>query len=57
MSTSYTFRNLKSSINSQTHHTKNNWPNFDNTIEMRNEDRKEEDMKEFTRLVEKSENT
>jgi hypothetical protein len=56
MSIPYTFRNPKSSINSQTHCPKNNWLNY-NTIAMVDEDWEEEDMKEFTRSVEKSKKT
>ena len=47
--------NPESSIDSQNHNTKNNWPNFDNMIAMGNEEWNEEDIKEFTRLVEDSE--
>ena len=54
MSTPYTFTNLKSFINSQTHSTKSNWPNFDNTIAINCEDWGEEDIKEFAVLVENS---
>jgi hypothetical protein len=36
----YTFSKSKNkfSINSQTHYTKNNWPNFDNLIAMSDEE-------------------
>jgi len=54
MSTPYTFTTLTSFINSQTHTTKSNWPNFDNTIAVDGEDWGEEDIKEFAVLVENS---
>lgn len=50
-------KNLKSFINSRTHCIKNNWPSFDTTIAMSNEDWKEEEIKDFTRLVENYEKT
>jgi hypothetical protein len=54
-STPCTFRNPESSIDSQNHCTKNNWPNFDNMIAMDDEEWGEEDIREFTKLVENSE--
>jgi len=55
MSTPCTFRNPESSIDSQNHCTKNNWPNFDNMVAMGDEEWEQKDIKEFTRLVENSE--
>jgi len=54
-STACTFKNPESSIDSQNHCTKNNWPNFDNMVAMGDEEWEEEDIKEFNRLVENSE--
>ena len=54
-STPCTFRNPESSIDSQNHCTKNNWPNFDNMIAMDDEEWGEKDIREFTKLVENSE--
>jgi hypothetical protein len=48
---------LKVPLNSQTHYTKNNWSNFDNAITMDDKDWGEDDIKEFIRLVKKSEKT
>ncbi|XP_073264245.1 uncharacterized protein [Populus alba] len=46
------------SINSQTHYTENNWPKFDETIIVMDEEEfREEDLKKFTKLVEQSEHT
>jgi len=54
-STPYTFRNPESSIGSQNHYTKNNWPKFYNMVAMGDEEWEEEDIKKFIRLVENSE--
>ena len=54
-STPYTFRSFESSNRSQNHYTKNNWPNFNNVTTLDDEEWAEEDIKEFTKLMENSE--
>ena len=54
-STPYTFRSFESSNRSQNHCTKNNWPNFNNITTIDDEEWAEEDIKEFTKLMENSE--
>ena len=54
-STPYTFRSFESSNHSQNHYTKNNWPKFNNVTTLDDEEWAEEDIKEFTRLMENSE--
>jgi hypothetical protein len=58
--TLFAFRKSESglSLNSQTHCTVDNWPNFDETIiAMDEEELGEEDINEFARLVEQSDRT
>ena len=50
--TLYTFKSFESSNRSQNHYTKNNWPNFNNVTTLDDEEWAEEDIKEFTRLME-----
>ena len=52
--TLYTFKSFESSNRSQNHYTKNNWPNFNNVTIVDDEEWAEEDIKEFTRLMENS---
>ena len=50
--THYTFRSFESFNHSQNYYTKNNWPNFNNVTTLDDEEWAEEDIKEFTRLME-----
>ena len=55
--THYTFRSFENPNHSQNYYTKNNWPNFNNVTTLDDEEWAEEDIEEFTRLMENSEKT
>ena len=55
--TPYTFRSVERSSHSQNYHPKNNWPNFNDVTVLDDEEQAKEDIKEFAKLVEKSEKT